>query len=443
MPSLLLTNCRLVNEGRVTESDVLVRNGRIERLGPSLRAEADRVIDAAGRHLLPGLIDDQVHFREPGLTHKADLATESRAAVAGGVTTYFEMPNTKPATVTLEALEAKFARAAEVSLANHSFFLGATNENLEEVERLDPKAACGVKVFMGSSTGNMLVDNESVLEKLFERAPTIIATHCEDTPMITANEAAAKARFGEDVPASVHPLIRSREACLKSSRMAVELARKTGARLHILHISTADELPLFTPGDLASKRITSEACVHHLSFCDADYATLGHRLKCNPAVKTSADRAAIRQAVVEGRIDVIATDHAPHTAEEKAQTYFKSPSGLPLVQHSLQMLLEMHHDGVFSLPLIVEKTSHALARLFQIKDRGYIREGHWADLVLVDLKAGQTVARDNILYKCGWSPLEGRTLRSRVDLTLVNGRVAFEAGRIVEGASGKRVEFNR
>ncbi len=443
MPSLLLTNCRVVNDGRVTEADVLVRAGRIERVAPRITAAADRVVDAAGRHLLPGLIDDQVHFREPGLTHKGDLATESRAAVAGGVTTFFEMPNTKPPAVTIAALEEKFARAAQVSAANHSFYLGATNENVDEVEKLDPRSACGVKIFMGSSTGNMLVDNASVLEKLFARSPAIIATHCEDTPMITANEAAAKARFGEDVPAGEHPLIRSREACFASSKLAVDLARRTGARLHILHITTAEELALFSPGDLASKRITAEACVHHLTFCDADYATLGHKIKCNPAVKAASDRTALRQALLDGRLDVVATDHAPHTAEEKAQTYFKSPSGLPLVQHSLQLLLEMHHDGVLPLPLLVEKACHAPARLFDVKERGYVREGYHADLVLVDLTARETVSPENIHYKCGWSPLEGRSLRSRIDLTIVNGRVAFESGRIVEGPSGQRVQFNR
>jgi len=353
MTTLLIKNATLVNEGRIFPADVLIRDGRIEKIAPAIDARADHLIDAEGLHLLPGLIDDQVHFREPGLTHKADIASESRAALAGGTTTFMDMPNVNPPTVTLEALEDKHARAARSSWINYSFYLGATNDNIEEVKRLDPRQACGVKIFMGSSTGNMLVDRDEALRQVFRHSPTLIATHCEDTPMIQAREAEYRARYGDEVPFSAHAEIRCREACYKSSAHAVALAKETGAQLHILHITTAEELSLFTPGPVRGKQITAEACVHHLWFCgEADYAEKGSLIKCNPAIKACADRDAIRQAVIEGRIDVIATDHAPHTLEEKNQPYFNAPSGLPQVQRSLQALLDLYHEGVFPLELI-------------------------------------------------------------------------------------------
>lgn len=445
MPTLRIHNATLVNEDRQTVADVLVRDGRIAAIGNiSSAIKPDREIDATGLLLLPGLIDDQVHFREPGLTHKATIGSESRAAVAGGVTSFMEMPNTNPPSTTLERLEEKYAIAARNSPANYSFFLGATNDNLAEVERADPRTICGIKAFMGSSTGNMLVDQPAVLEKIFANAPMLVATHCEDTPTIKANEAAARARFGEDIPPAQHPLIRSAEACYLSSALAVFLAKKHGTRLHILHISTARELDLFSPSPIAEKNITAEACVHHLWFSSDDYAQLGHQIKCNPAVKTPADRAAVRAAVNDGRIDVIATDHAPHTWEEKQNTYFNAPSGLPLVQHSLPMLLDLWKNGVFSLETIVRKTSHAVADLFAIKDRGYLREGYWADLVLVDPNAPTTVASDNTFYQCAWSPLAGHTFSTRVIATLVNGNVVFENGAFVnDTARGRRLEFAR
>ena len=444
MTTLLIKNATLVNEGRIFPADVLIRDGRIEKIAPAIDARADHLIDAEGLHLLPGLIDDQVHFREPGLTHKADIASESRAALAGGTTTFMDMPNVNPPTVTLEALEDKHARAARSSWINYSFYLGATNDNIEEVKRLDPRQACGVKIFMGSSTGNMLVDRDEALRQVFRHSPTLIATHCEDTPMIQAREAEYRARYGDEVPFSAHAEIRCREACYKSSAHAVALAKETGAQLHILHITTAEELSLFTPGPGRGKQITAEACVHHLWFCgEADYAEKGSLIKCNPAIKACADRDAIRQAVIEGRIDVIATDHAPHTLEEKNQPYFNAPSGLPQVQRSLQALLDLYHEGVFPLELIVEKTSHAVAERFQIRDRGYIREGAWADLVLVDLNRPDTDTRDKALYKCGWSPWEGHTFKSTIVGTLVNGTLKYWQGQFAEFTPGMRLEFDR
>lgn len=445
MRSILITNATLINEGRRLETDVLVRNGRIERIAPRISmAHVDEVYDACGLLLMPGLIDDQVHFREPGLVHKADIASESRAAVVGGVTTFMEMPNTTPATTTLELLEQKFAIAARTSAANHSFFLGATNTNIETVRALDPRACCGVKVFMGSSTGDMLVDNAETLDKVFAASPTLIATHCEDTPTIKAAEDKARKRWGDDVPAAEHPNIRSREACIKSTKLALELAaRHASSRLHILHISTAEELALFTDVDIDHKRVTAEACVHHLHFCADDYAALGHKIKCNPAIKTARDREALRLALATNRIDVIGTDHAPHLPAEKAQPYFKAPSGLPLVQHSLQMMLQMVHEGVMSLETLVQKACHNPAHLFQIRDRGFVREGYWADLVLVDYKRAQTVTAESLLYKCGWSPLEGHAFPSSVVATFVNGRLAARQGRIIEGTPGKRLDFDR
>ncbi len=406
--------------------------------------EYHQSIQAQGLHLLPGLIDDQVHFREPGLTHKGDLYTESRAAVAGGITSFMEMPNTVPNALTQELLQDKYDRAAEVSLANYSFFMGASNENIDEVLKTDPKRVCGVKVFMGSSTGNMLVDERSVLEGIFKESPTIIATHCEDEATVRANMEIYRKKYGEDVPFTAHPLIRSEEACYKSSSLAVELATKHNARLHILHISTGREIELFRNDiPLEEKKITAEACIHHMWFTDADYKTKGSRIKWNPAVKTEADREAIRAAVNSNKIDVIATDHAPHTIEEKSGTYFKAPSGGPLVQHALLALLDMYRDGVFTLEQIVNKTSHSVAKLFQIKNRGFIREGYAADLVLVNLNQETEVTKDNIKYKCGWSPFEGHRFKSSVEYTLVNGQVVYDRGLIIDSQLGKRLLFDR
>lgn len=442
--SILIKNAIVVNEGTQQALDVYIENGFIHTIGSGLNKIADTVIDARGRYLLPGVIDDQVHFREPGLTHKADLYTESRAAVAGGTTTFMEMPNTQPPTLTQELLEAKYQRAAEVSPANYSFFMGVSNDNMEEVLKTPTDKVCGIKIFMGSSTGNMLVDNERVLENIFQHAPMLIATHCEDEATVKAQSEYYKNLLGEDIPAKYHPLIRNEQACYLSSSKAVELAKKFDTRLHILHISTAKELSLFDNTiPLAQKRITAEACVHHLWFSDEDYDRLGYAIKWNPAVKTAADRAAIRAAVNDNRIDIIATDHAPHTWEEKQQTYFKAPSGAPLVQHSLQALLELYHQGVFSLEKIVEKTAHHPAICFQIAKRGFIREGYYADLVLVDLEKTQTVEKSNLLYKCGWSPLEGITFHSTIDYTLVSGKIAWQNGQLVEGVRGMRLTFDR
>ncbi len=437
----------VINEGTSQELDVLVEGEKIARIAPAgtIDAEGAEVIDARGKYLLPGLIDDQVHFREPGLTHKGDLFTESRAAVAGGITTFMEMPNTVPQALTQDLLQWKYDRAAEVSVANYSFFMGASNDNIEEVLKTDPKHVCGVKVFMGSSTGNMLVDQRAVLEGIFKEAPCLVATHCEDEPTVRANMEAARAQYGEEVPIGQHPIIRSEEACYRSSSMAVELAEKHGTRLHILHISTAKETHLFR-NDVhrTQKKITSEACMHHLWFSDADYATHGTRIKWNPAVKTAADRAEIRQAVIDGRIDVLATDHAPHTIEEKAGTYFKAPSGGPLVQHALVAALELCNQGVFTKELVVDKYCHAVADLFDIATRGYIREGYHADLVLVDPNSPWTVATDNIRYKCGWSPFEGTTFQHKVMATYVNGqRVYSDADGVNEEVRGQRLMFAR
>ncbi|MDR0535824.1 MAG: dihydroorotase [Puniceicoccales bacterium] len=445
---LRIHNATIVNQDRVFTGDLLVRDGRITAIGKipaATRATPPaRDIDATGLLLLPGLIDDQVHFREPGLTQKADIASESRAAVAGGVTSFMEMPNTKPPATTHASLEEKYAIAARVSPANYSFYLGATNDNLDEVRRADPRNICGIKVFMGSSTGNMLVDSEATLDGIFRDAPMLVATHCEDTPMIQAAEETARARHGEDVPAAEHARIRSAEACLKSSKLAVEIAQRHGTRLHILHISTARELELFHPAPVAAKRITAEACVHHLWFCSDDYGRLRHRIKCNPSIKTAEDREALRRAVADDRIDVIATDHAPHTLAEKQGTYFRAPSGLPLVQHSLQMLLDLWKQGVLTLPQIVRKTSHAVADLFQIRERGYLNEGCHADFVLVDPASPQIVSRENIHYKCGWSPLEGHAFQTRIVATYVNGIPVFENGLFVENTPcGHRLEFAR
>ncbi|AVV32649.1 dihydroorotase [Cobetia sp. D5] len=444
MLDIRISQAQVVNEGTISTQDVGIKDGRIHAIGSDLsHLDAREVIDAAGRHLLPGMIDDQVHFREPGLTAKGNIATESAAAVAGGITTFFDMPNVKPATLDSDALEAKFAVAAGRAHANHAFYLGASNDNLEAIKTLDPNQTCGIKIFMGASTGNMLVDDPEILEGIFKHAPTPIVTHCEDTPMILENEARWRERFGEDVPFSEHGLIRSREACIKSSRLAIDLATRNGTQLHVLHLTTAEEMALFKAGPMKGKQITAEVCAHHLWFSDADYDTRGSLIKCNPAVKTAEDRAALRAAVMDGRIDIIATDHAPHTWEEKQNPYFKAPSGLPLVQHALLSLLDQVQDGIYDLATLVQKTSHNVADRFSIVDRGYIREGAFADLVLVDLNGETSVTRDNVLYKCGWSPFDGVTFKARIDATFVNGVKAYDGKTVNPVANGQRLSFNR
>jgi len=445
MNSILIINATIVNEGKQFESDVFIKDGKIEKIGTGLsHIVADKTIDAQGKYLIPGMIDDQVHFREPGLTHKANIYTESRAAVAGGITSFMEMPNTVPQALTQELLEDKYQTAQKDALANYSFFMGASNNNLEEVLKTDPATVCGVKIFMGSSTGNMLVDNAKVLEDIFRNSPTLIATHCEDEETIRHNTAAFKEKYGEEMAIKHHPSIRSEEACYLSSSRAVELAKKTNARLHILHISTAKETHLFDNSiPLKDKKITSEACVHHLWFEDADYDKKGTHIKWNPAVKKASDRKGIQDAVNSNLIDVIATDHAPHTLEEKSNTYWSAPSGGPLVQHALPALFELYHQGVFSLETIIEKTSHAVADLFDIDKRGYIKEGYWADIVLVDLNSPWQVSKENILYKCGWSPFEETTFKSRITHTIVSGKLAYEEGQLIEKGSGERLAFDR
>jgi dihydroorotase len=449
MSDWLIRNARLVNEGREFEADLRVRGARIEQIGGSLAARpGEQVLDAHGRWLLPGMIDDQVHFREPGLEHKGDLASESAAAVAGGLTSVMDMPNTKPPTLDAAALEDKYRRAAGRCRANYGFYLGASNDNLAAVHGLDPKTAPGIKVFMGASTGNMLVDDPAVLDGIFREAPVPIITHCEDTPTIDAAVAAARAKFGDDIPVSMHPDLRSREACIKSTRLALELARRHGTRLHVLHISTADELELFEAGPLlradgSRKRITAETCVHFLRFERKDYATRGNFIKCNPAIKDASDRAALLRALVDDRIDVLATDHAPHTLEEKEQPYLQAPSGLPLVQEALVAALECVHEGHFGVAQVVQKFAHAPAQLFDVAERGFLREGWFADLVLVDPDAPYTVERAGVLSRCGWSPFEGTRFRSRVSATFVNGELAWDGARLVGAPQGQRLAFAR
>ena len=444
MSKILIKAATVVNEGQTVVSDVLVRDGFIEKIAPHISDSTAIEINAEGLHLLPGLIDDQVHFREPGLTNKADIWHESRAAVAGGTTSYMEMPNTVPNTLTQALLQDKYDIAAKRSLANYSFYMGAANDNLDEVLRTDPHHVCGIKIFMGSSTGNMLVDNQHTLEQIFAQAPMLIATHCEDEATIQQNLAKFKAIYGDALTPDMHPVIRSPEACYISSSRAVELAQKHGSRLHILHISTARETALFDAGiPLENKRITAEACIHHMWFNDADYARKGNFIKWNPAVKTAEDMRGIRSAVLDGHIDVIATDHAPHTRHEKEQPYPKAPSGGPLVQHALQALLDLYHEGELTLVQLVQKTAHNTAICFQIDRRGFIREGYWADLVLVDLHKPYTVTQDNILSKCGWSPFEGHTFKSTVTHTIVSGQLVYRHGELLEGDSGKRLLFNR
>ena len=441
MTDLLITGGTLINEGKRSHDDLLIRNGRIESIAPSISANPQcKVIDANGKLILPGLIDDQVHFREPGLTHKACIHTESMAAVAGGVTTYFEMPNVSPPTLNMARIEEKCAIANRDSLANYAFFLGASNENLEDVKSAETSKIAGIKVFMGSSTGNMLVDEEKVLEGIFRNAPTIIATHCEDTPTIINNEEIARKKFGEDVPFSEHGNIRSREACFKSSSMAVELAKRENAKLHVLHITTEEELKLFTAGN---DRITAEACVHHLWFEELSYSTLGSLIKCNPAIKKASDRDAIRKAVSDGRISILATDHAPHTWDEKQGSYFNAPSGLPLIQHTLLLMLEMCEQECFTIETVVERACHAPARLFQVEERGYLREGYWADIILVDPTQNTSVKNTELFSKCQWSPFPHMTFTNSIDTTIVSGEIAYQQGKVFPNCRGKRIEFSK
>ncbi|MEB2517111.1 dihydroorotase [Pseudomonas sp. YuFO20] len=442
--SWLIRQATLVNEGQRFCSDLRIEGGRIAQIAPSIEPRRDDwVIDATGLWLLPGMIDDQVHFREPGLTHKADIASESRACAAGGITSFMEMPNTRPPALDRDSLEAKYAIAAQSSVVNYAFYMGASNDNLEAIRAIDPKSTPGVKVFMGASTGNMLVDDPEVLNGIFRDSPVTIITHCEDSPMIEDNLQKALRSYGEGIPAHLHPLIRSREACIKSTRLAIELARKHNARLHVLHISTSEELELFELGPLASKRITAETCVHFLHFNDGDYQRLGMRLKCNPAVKTERDRVAIVRALAVGLIDVLATDHAPHLLEEKNAPYQKAPSGVPLVQFALQVALERVFAGELTLERVVEAVSHAPARLFEVKDRGFLREGYAADLVLVDPCRQHTVQRAEVLSKCGWSPFEGNTFSSSIVSTFVNGQRVWDGTAILSGQHGQRLAFDR
>ena len=439
----IIRNATIINEGKRFIGSVLVEGDRIAEIVPGdLLAAADVVVDAKGKLLLPGVIDDQVHFREPGLTHKGSIESESKAAVAGGITSFMEMPNTNPQTTTIELLEAKYRRAAEVSPANYSFYIGATNGNIDEVLKADPRKICGIKCFMGSSTGNMLVEGEG-LETLFRNAHMLVATHNEEETIIQSNIALFRDRYGEEVPVSAHPLIRSAEACYASSAKAIDMASKFNTRLHILHLSTARELDLFAAGDVSQKRITNEVCVHHLWFDELDYERLGNRIKWNPAIKTLPDKIALRSAVNSGKIDIVATDHAPHTLEEKANSYFKSPSGGPLVQHSLVAMLEMAVQGVFTYERVVDKMCHLPALLFQIEKRGFIRKGYKADLVLVDPSLPWVVEPSNIFYHCGWSPFEGVSFQHRLTHTFVNGNLVYQDGCICSDAKGERLLFNR
>ncbi len=445
MNNWLIRNAQVVNEGRTFAADVLLRDGFIERVAEEGITDARGAIevDATGKYLLPGCIDDQVHFREPGLTHKDDIAHGSAASVAGGITSYMEMPNTQPQTLTQQLLAEKYGMGGATSVANYSFFMGVGNSNIDEVLRTDPRTVCGLKAFLGSSTGDMLVDDERALDRLFREAHMILAVHAEHEPTVKANLAKAIAEYGENIPVEVHPVIRNAEACYRSSSAAVARAKEHGTRLHVLHISTARELELFTAGPLKDKRITAEACIHHLWFDEHAYQAKGTLVKWNPAIKTGTDRAAIRQAVLDDRIDVIATDHAPHTLEEKNLPYAKCPSGAPMVQHALVTMLEQVHEGAITLERVVEKMCHAPARLFNVSKRGYVHEGHHADLVLVDMNAPWEVRKDNLLYKCGWSPLEGQHFRSRVLRTWVNGNPVWDGERVNTSVHGQRLLFDR
>ena len=444
MADLIIRNGIIINEGKVFSADIAVKGGRISQVGGVIDRNGTREIDATGLWVMPGIIDDQVHFREPGLTHKADIGSEAKAAVAGGVTSFMEMPNTKPPAITQELLQDKYDIAARTSVANYSFYMGAANDNLEEVLKTDPRLVCGVKAFMGSSTGNMLVDDPNTLDNLFRECPMLIATHCEDEQTIRNNMAEYQAMYGDDIPVEMHPEIRSAKGCYLSSSFAANLAKKYRTRLHILHISTKEEIELFDKDlPLEQKHLTAEVCVHHLFFNSEDYKTKGAQIKCNPAIKYKEDQDALFQALLDNHFDVIATDHAPHTWKEKSNPYAQSPSGLPLIQHSLTLMLDFCHRGMISIERIVEKMCHAPAICFQVEDRGFIRQGYFADLVLVDPNKAWTVGKDNIRYKCGWSPLEGHSFKGEVRQTIVNGQVVYENGRVNEHIRGMRLLFNR
>lgn len=445
---ILIHKATIINEGASYTGSLLLEGERIARIfteevPENLMNACKEVVDARGLYLIPGVIDDQVHFRDPGLTHKGDLYTESRAAVAGGVTSFMEMPNTNPQTVTMDALDRKIESAAAKSAANFSFYLGATNDNIAELKKVDPKKVCGVKVFMGASTGNMLVDNDSALRRIFAEVDILIATHCEKEEIIRANMESYRKKLGEELPIALHPLIRSAEACYRSSAQAIELADKYGTRLHVLHLSTAREMALFSAAPLEEKKITAEVCVHHLWFSDQDYERLGARIKWNPAVKSEADREALRQAITTGKLDVVATDHAPHLLSEKEGGAMKAASGGPLVQHSLQVMLQLSEDGVLTREQVVEKMCHAPARLYRVRERGFIREGYFADLVLVDPAKPYTITSRNILYKCGWSPFEGETFGATVVKTFVNGQLLWDGKKVTDGIFGSPLAFDR
>ena len=444
MYDLILKNCNIVNEGSIFESDIAIKNSRIELISKEIDSESKRVIDIGGKHVIPGLIDDQVHFREPGLTHKGEILTESKAGLAGGVTSYFEMPNVNPTTTTNENLTKKFELASTRSLSNYSFHLGGSNTNIEEIKKVDINQAAALKVFMGASTGEMLVDSIDALDDIFNYSPLIVVTHCEDPQRVTDNEKLFFEKYGNDLSAEHHHLIRDVESCYLSSSLAVSLAKKYDADLHVFHLTTEKEMELFTKGEIDGKKITAEVCVHHMYFNESYYAELGNQIKCNPSIKEESDRLALIKALHDNKIDIIATDHAPHTWDEKMMKYQDAPAGLPLVQHGLQVLMEFYDQGILSLETIVEKTSHNVAKRFQVKDRGYIREGYYADLAVVDIDKNYEVTEENILYKCAWSPFMGKTFKSSVHMTICNGHIAFQDGQVNKDIPfGMQIEFDR
>lgn len=444
MGTLLILNAKIVNENTITEADIYVRGGRIEKISKDLSAmKIANVLDVKGKYLLPGMIDDQVHFREPGKEDKGNIKSESRAAVVGGITTFFDMPNTIPHVLNSEALEEKMSIAEKSSIANYSFYHGSSNHNLDNIKIIDPLSCCGLKIFMGSTNGNVLIDHEDSLSDIFKSAPLLVATHCEDTPTVIENQENYRQIYGDDVPISLHPNIRSEEACFKSTSLAIELAKQHDTRLHVLHISTAREVELFSDLPVLEKRITNEVSAHYLTFSEEDYASLGSLIKCNPSIKSAVDRAALFQGLLEGQLDTIGTDHSPHSLEDKQGNYFQIPAGMPNIQYALPSLLEHYQDGLFSLELIAQKTSHAVADCFDIKERGYIREGYWADFVVIDLENGFTASNDDVLSKCGWTPYDGFEFRSSVHATIVNGDLVYVNGKVRAGTLGKRVEFDR
>tara|TARA_B100000287_G_scaffold405367_1_gene428892 strand:- start:6492 stop:7826 length:1335 start_codon:yes stop_codon:yes gene_type:complete len=444
MFDLILKNCKIVNENSIFESDIAIKNSRIELIANDISSESKQTIDVSGRYVIPGLIDDQVHFREPGLTHKGDIATESKAGLAGGVTSYFEMPNVNPTTTTNENLTKKFQIASTKSVSNYSFHLGASNTNIEEIKKADINQAAALKVFMGASTGEMLVDDLNALDDIFNYSPLIVVTHCEDQTTVKKNEEIFNNKYGQNVSAEHHHLIRDVESCYLSSSLAVNLAKKYNSDLHVFHLTTEKEMELFNPGKIDGKKITAEVCVHHMFFNNTYYSKLGNQIKCNPSIKEESDRSALINALLENKIDIIATDHAPHTWEEKSQPYSDAPAGLPLVQHGLQILMDFFNQDILTLETIVEKTSHNVAKRFQIKDRGYIREGYFADLAIIDNNKSYQVTKENILYKCGWSPFEGHSFNSSIYMTIVNGKIVFKDCKFAENLPlGMQIEFNR